>query len=257
MKKVEGKTFLVTGGASGLGEATVVMLVSKGANVTILDRDEELGQKLANSLPSKQTLFLKTDVCNEDSVKNSIKETISKFGSLNGAINCAGVGSANKIASKAAPHSLELFQKVIEINLTGTFNVCRLVSHQLIQQKPDSDGERGILINVASIAAFDGQNGQVAYSASKGGIVSMTLVMARDLGRYGIRAMTIAPGLFETPMTRMIPDDSKKQLAKDVQFPQRMGQPIDFAQLVLSIIQNPYLNGETIRLDGGLRMPAL
>jgi len=254
---LKGKTYFITGGASGLGEACVRLLLQHGANVVIGDVNEEDGNKMTEELTNDHTLFVKTDVSSEDSVKEAISQGKAKFGQIHGAINCAGVGSAMKIASSRGAHSLDLFKKVIDINLTGTFNVCRLIAQDMINQQPDEHGERGVLINVASVAAFEGQIGQIAYSASKGGIVAMTLGIARDLGKSGIRCCTIAPGVFDTPMLRYATDEVRMNLKKDVQFPPRLGKSEEFAQLALCIIQNRYLNGETIRLDGALRMAAL
>jgi len=256
MKHVEGKTFLVTGGASGLGEACVRLLFENLACVVILDIKQEDGQRLVDQLGSpERVLFVKTDVCSEDSVQGAIKQSIEKFRKIHGVINCAGVGSAQKTAG-SAPHSLDLFKLIVGINLTGTFNVCRLVAQAMIAQEPDSEGERGVMINTASISAYEGQIGQVAYSASKGGVVSMTIVMARDLYRYGIRCVTIAPGTFDTGMLGALPEAKKEALQRTIPFPPRLGRPEEFAHLVLSILQNPYINGETIRLDAALRMAA-
>jgi NAD(P)-dependent dehydrogenase (short-subunit alcohol dehydrogenase family) len=261
MRSLHEKTLLVTGGASGLGEACVRSFLEEGANVVILDIDKEKADKLIKSFPSNlqtKVLFFKTDITSEDSVREAIKLSKEKFGMLHGAVNCAGVGSAQRTASSKSAHDLQLFKTVIDINLVGTFNVCRLVAQQIIsdaKEPNEPDGERGVLINVASVAAFDGQIGQVAYSASKGGVVSMTLTMARDLSNYGIRVVTIAPGTFDTPMMNQLPEEQLNKLLKNTVFPKRLGKPQDFSQLVLSIVKNPYINGETIRLDAAMRMP--
>jgi len=246
---------LVTGGSSGLGEACVILLVSKGANVVILDINSSIN---LSKMDPQKTLFLQTDVTSEESVKNAIDITIKKFTEINGLINCAGVGAAQRTtSSKGHPHDLELFSKVIQINLIGTFNVSRLVASQMIKQKADSEGHRGVIINTASVAAYEGQVGQVAYAASKAGVVGMTLVMSRDLSIGGIRVNTISPGLFYTPMLSKLPSEHINKMQNSVQFPKRLGKPDEFAHLVLCIIENPYLNGETIRLDGAVRLAAL
>jgi len=251
----------VTGGASGLGEACVKSFIEEGCNVVILDIDKEKADNFIKSFPAQaqsKLLFFKTDITSEDSVSEAIKISKEKFGRLHGAINCAGIGSAQRTATSKGPHDLELFKTVINVNLIGTFNVCRLVAHHLItdvKENNDPDGERGIFVNVASVAAYDGQIGQLAYSASKGGVVSMTLTMARDLGHYGIRVVTVAPGVFYTPMMLQLPEENRKSLTKGALHPKRMGQPEDFSHLVVSILKNPYINGEVIRLDAGMRMP--
>ncbi len=254
--EVKGKVAIVTGGASGLGKATVEAIVEKGGKAIILDLKEEEGKKLEKSLGTDKAVFVKTDVTSEDDVKNAIKVAKEKFGGLHIAVNCAGVGIAMKTVSKAGPHDLQSFLFVINVNLVGTFNVSRLAAFEMSQNEPlTEDGERGVIINTASVAAFDGQIGQVAYSASKGGIVGMTLPMARDLARYGIRVMTIAPGTFDTPLLGLLPEEVKKALAANIPFPQRLGRPPEYAALALHIIENSMLNGEVIRLDGALRMP--
>ncbi|WP_100399016.1 3-hydroxyacyl-CoA dehydrogenase [Bacillus sp. FJAT-44742] len=246
-------TVLVTGGASGLGEATVRRLVSQGANAVIIDHNEERGKHLAEEL-GKRVLFYKGDVTSEKEITEGLDEAEKTFGSLHILVNCAGIGVAEKVLSRKGAHSFDLFSKVIQINLIGTFNMIRLVSERMKENKEDSQGERGVIINTASVAAFEGQIGQAAYSASKGGVASMTLPVARELARYGIRVMTIAPGLFETPMFESLPDDAKEALGKMTPFPKRLGQPLEYAMLANQIIENPMLNGETIRLDGAIRM---
>lgn len=252
--EINANTFLVSGGASGLGGATSTLLAKSGANVVIADINQEKGETLAAELGGN-TRFIACNVTDEDSVKAAIALAVSSFGALNGALNCAGVGVAEKTVGKDGPHSLAAFKRVIEINLIGTFNVIRLAAAQMSVQEPNAGGERGVIINTASIAAFDGQIGQAAYSASKGGIVGMTLPIARDLARSGIRIVTIAPGLFDTPLLAGLPEDVKKVLGAQVPFPSRLGDPAEYAALAKHIIENAMLNGEVIRLDGALRMP--
>lgn len=246
---------MVTGGASGLGKATVMQIVKKGGFATIVDVSEERGKQLANQLGIDRVLFVKADVCNEKEVEYAIETTIEKFGSVHATINCAGIGIAEKVVGKEKIHSLESFKKVIHINLIGTFNVIRLAAKKMTENKPNEHGERGVIINTASIAAFEGQIGQAAYSASKGGVVGMTLPIARELANYGIRVVTIAPGLIDTPLLANLPEQLRKSLGATVPFPKRLGFPEEYAHLATSIIENPFLNGETIRLDGALRMP--
>jgi NAD(P)-dependent dehydrogenase (short-subunit alcohol dehydrogenase family) len=252
--EIDKKTFLVSGGGSGLGAATARLLASSGANVVIADINREKGETLAKEIGATGR-FVEANVADEDSVKGAITAALSAFGALHGAINCAGIGVAEKTVGKEGPHSLTSFKRVIEVNLIGTFNVIRLASAQMAQQEPDPNGERGVIINTASIAAFDGQIGQAAYSASKGGIVGMTLPIARDLARLGIRVVTIAPGLFDTPLLAGLPEEVKKVLGSQVPFPPRLGNPSEYAALAKHIIENEMLNGEVIRLDGALRMP--
>lgn len=244
---------IVTGGASGLGEATVRRIVEQGGKAAILDLSVERGDALVKEL-GEQTVFIKTDVTSEKEVSNAINKAIESFGSINTVVNCAGIGVAGKLLSRKGVHSLDMFSKVISINLIGTFNVIRLASEQMSKNEANELGERGVIINTASVAAFDGQIGQAAYSASKGGVVGMTLPIARELAAYGIRVMTIAPGLFHTPMFDSLPEEARDSLGKMVPFPQRLGYPEEYAQLAESILTNPMLNGETIRLDGAIRM---
>ncbi len=250
-------TALVTGGASGLGEATVRMLAGQGANVIIADLNQERGYALADEL-GKQVRFCLTNVTDESDVQAAINRAVDTFGGLHINVNCAGVAEARKTLGKVdgvyGAHSLAAFQKVIAVNLIGTFNAIRLSALAMERNDPDPEGERGVIINTASVAAFDGQMGQAAYSASKGGIVGMTLPIARDLARSGIRVMTIAPGLFETPLLASLPEEARLSLGQQVPFPSRLGRPTEYAQLAKSIIENPMLNGEVIRLDGAIRM---
>ncbi|MFC0186747.1 3-hydroxyacyl-CoA dehydrogenase [Fictibacillus aquaticus] len=244
---------VVTGGASGLGEATVRRIVENGGQAVILDLSEERGQKLIDELGSAVG-FVKTDVTSEEEVRAAIGEAVSRMGSVNTVANCAGIGIAEKVLGKKGTHSLDLFSKVISVNLIGTFNVCRLAAENMVGNEENEFGERGVIINTASVAAFEGQIGQAAYSASKGGVVGLTLPLAREFARSGIRVMTIAPGLFHTPMFEMLPEEARVSLGKMVPFPSRLGFPEEYAHLVQSIVENPMLNGETIRLDGAIRM---
>lgn len=251
--KIKGSTFIVTGGASGLGAATVRKLVAKGAHVVIADLNVKDGKALASSL-SKSVKFVETDVTNEESTKNTVSFTWEHFGDLDGAINCAGFGVPEKIIDKGGKiHSFENYVKSIQVNLIGTFNVCRLVGSAIAKRKAKQDGEKGILINTASLAAFEGQVGQVSYAAAKGGVVAMTLPMARDMAPFGIRVMAIAPGVFDTPMLEGISENARNAIAHQIPFPARLGKPEEFAQLVESIIENEMLNGTVIRLDGAMR----
>ncbi len=252
---IKGKTFIVTGGASGLGLATAKMLVENGGNALILDVNTEGGQKAEQSL-GKNALFVHTDVTNEESVQKAIDTAISTFGGLHGAINCAGIGPAERILGRNGVHSLASFTKVITINLIGSFNVIRLASAAMQNNEVGADGERGVLISTASVAAYDGQIGQAAYSASKGGIVGMNLPIARELARVGIRSMVIAPGIFETPLLMGMSDEVRASLGQQVPFPSRLGKPEEYASLAKHIIENVMLNGEVIRLDGSIRMAA-
>lgn len=251
--KITEKTFLITGAASGLGLAVAKLIIENGGKVVLLDINEVAG-KLAEMELGSQAFFVKTDVSDEKSVQNAIDATIEKFGGISGVINCAGIGPAQKVVGKNGPHTLDFFQKVLNVNLVGTFNMIRLGANQMQNNEPDANLERGIIINTASVAAFDGQIGQAAYSASKGGIVSMTLPIARELARSGIRVMTIAPGIFETPLMSSFSQEIQNSLGQQVPFPTRLGKPAEFAALVKHIIENTYLNGEVIRLDGAIRM---
>lgn len=255
--QLNSSTALVTGGASGLGEATTRLLVANGANVVILDLNEERGTNLAEEL-GQRVRFIKTNVTDEADVQAAVNLAVETFGGLHINVNCAGIAEARKTVGKVdgvyGAHSLTIFQKVVSINLIGTFNVLRLAALAMEHNEPNAEGERGVIINTASVAAYDGQIGQAAYSASKGGIVSMTLPIARDLARSGIRVMAIAPGLFETPLLASLPEDARLSLGQQVPFPSRLGRPAEYAMLARSIIENPMLNGEVIRLDGAIRM---
>ncbi len=251
--RISGRTAIVSGGASGLGLATATHLVDEGARVVLLDLNEADGRAAAESL-GDGARFIRADVRSEDDVQAAVDLAVAEFGSLEIAVSCAGIGPPSRIVSRRGPHPLDLFQKVVEINLVGTFNVLRLAANQMASQEPDEGGERGVIVNTASIAAFDGQIGQAAYSASKGGIVGMTLPIARDLARNAIRVMTLAPGVFATPLVSQLPDEAIANLEAGIPNPSRMGRPPEFAAMVGHIVTNPYLNGETIRIDGALRM---
>ncbi|OCT65485.1 3-hydroxyacyl-CoA dehydrogenase type-2 [Xenopus laevis] len=255
VRNLKGLVGIITGGASGLGRATVERFVRQGASAVILDLPKSEGKTVAESLGDK-CAFSPTDVTCEADVKNALELARSKFGRVDIVVNCAGIAVAAKTynLNKQLPHSLEDFQKVINVNIAGTFNVIRLAAGEIGKNEPDQDGHRGVIINTASVAAFDGQVGQAAYSASKGGIVGMTLPIARDLAPMGIRVVTIAPGLFATPLLVGLPEKVRTFLAKQVPFPSRLGDPGEYAHLVQAIAENPMLNGEIIRLDGALRM---
>jgi NAD(P)-dependent dehydrogenase (short-subunit alcohol dehydrogenase family) len=248
---IRNSTFIVTGGASGLGAATVEMIVANGGNAVIADIKG--GEMLASKL-GKQAVFQPTDVSSEAQAKACVERALKEFGGLQGLVNCAGIAVAEKTVGKEGPHALGSFAKVITVNLVGTFNMIRLAAEAMSRGNPNAEGERGVIINTASVAAFDGQIGQAAYSASKGGVVGMTLPIARDLARSGIRVVTIAPGIFETPMLLGMPKDVQDSLGKQVPFPSRLGRPAEYAALARHIIENEMLNGETIRLDGAIRM---
>jgi NAD(P)-dependent dehydrogenase (short-subunit alcohol dehydrogenase family) len=250
--EIAGQSALVVGGASGLGEATVRVLHERGALVRIADVNAEKGEALASELGLE---FVSCDVREEEQVEAAVAKAAAVEGGLRISICCAGTGWAQKIAGSKGPHPLLPFETIIQINLIGTFNVLRFAAAAMIGTEPGEDGERGVCVNTASIAAFDGQVGQVAYSASKGGVVGMTLPTARDLAQYGIRVNTIAPGLFDTPLLAALPEEARQALGAGIPFPQRLGQPAEYAQLACQIVENRMLNGETIRLDGGLRMP--
>lgn len=242
---------LVTGGASGLGRATTERLLAAGAQVVMVDLNAEVGQQVAAEL-GDSAHFVTADVTNEEQVQDAV-DTATGLGALRVVVNCAGVATPGKLVSRKGPLPLEAFQKVLNINIVGTVNVCRLAAAAMQQQEPDGE-ERGVIINTASVAAFDGQIGQIAYSASKGAVAAVTLPMARELAASLIRVVTIAPGIFETPMMAGLPAEAQESLGKSVPHPARLGKPAEYAQLVESIVANPMLNGETIRLDGAIRM---
>jgi NAD(P)-dependent dehydrogenase (short-subunit alcohol dehydrogenase family) len=244
---------VVTGGASGLGRATAAHLIAAGGRVAILDRPVSPGADVARALGGA-TVFTPADVTSGDEVEAALKTAHERLGTINVLVNCAGVGTAAKTLGRSGPARLDEFSLVIQINLIGTFNCIRLAAALMAKNAPGADGERGVIINTASVAAFDGQIGQAAYSASKGGVVGMTLPIARDLAELGIRVMTIAPGLFETPMLAGLPEPARISLGKQVPFPPRLGRPVEYAALAAHIIENPMLNGEVIRLDGAIRM---
>ncbi len=239
---------VVTGGASGLGEATVRQIVEQGGKSIIFDVNDERGQAIVEEL-GQHALYVRVDVTKEEDVATGLEQAIAAFGPINVAVNCAGIADASKIISKRGVHALGLFEKILMVNLIGTFNVIRLVAEKMQLNEPNDDGQRGVIINTASVAAFDGQIGQAAYSASKGGVAAMTLPIARELAAFGVRVMTIAPGLIETPMFASLPEPARMALAQMTPFPKRLGKPSEYALLVESIIQNGLLNGEVIRLD--------
>lgn len=251
--KIEGKTALVTGGASGLGEAAVRLMAGKGARVVIMDLNEATGTAIAQEL-GPNVAFCKADITDPDQVQAAIDSALQQFQRIDIAVNCAGIAPGAKLASKKGPHDLGLFRKTMEINVVGPFNVMRLAAAKMIENEPNEEDGRGVMINTASIAAFDGQVGQTAYAASKAALVGMTLPVARDLSEHGIRICTIAPGLYRTPMMAGLPENIQEALGKMVPFPSRLGKPEEFAMMVQQIIENPMLNGETIRLDGALRL---
>ena len=251
--QIRGRVALVTGGASGLGEATVKRLAAEGAKVLAVDLNEQRGEALASEFPD-QVLFSACDVTDEEQVVRAIDRAMTAFGQIDITVNCAGTGGSCRTVRRDGPHSLADFKRVVGINLFGTFSVLSQAALKMAGNEPDEHGCRGVIVNTASIAAFDGQIGQVAYAASKGAIVGMTLPIARDLASLGIRICTICPGTFDTPLLDRLPEDVKSSLGEAIPYPRRMGRPEEFALLVEHIIVNPYLNGETIRLDGALRM---
>jgi 3-hydroxyacyl-CoA dehydrogenase / 3-hydroxy-2-methylbutyryl-CoA dehydrogenase len=250
---IEGASALVAGGASGLGEATARRLHAAGASVVIADLNAEKGEALAAEL-GERTSFVEANVLEVEQVQAAVDAAAAGDG-LRISVCCAGIGWAERTASKRGPHDLEIFSNVVKVNLIGTFNVLRLAATAMSENEPDGEGERGVCVNTASIAAFDGQIGQVAYAASKGGIVSLTLPAARDLAGRGVRVVTIAPGLFDTPLLAALPEEQREALGAGIPFPSRLGRPDEYAELAVSVVTNPMLNGETIRLDGALRMP--
>jgi NAD(P)-dependent dehydrogenase (short-subunit alcohol dehydrogenase family) len=249
--QIKNSVFLVTGGASGLGAATARMAAENGGKVVIADMQAEAGEKFAREIGGR---FIKCDVTSEADGKAAVALALKEFGGLHVLVNCAGIAVAEKTIGKEGPHALASFTRCITVNLIGTFNMIRLAADAMAKAVPNAAGERGVMINTASVAAYDGQIGQAAYSASKGGVVGMTLPVARDLSRNGIRVCTIAPGIFETPMLIGLPKEAQESLGKQVPFPSRLGRPIEYAQLARQIIENEMLNGEVIRLDGAIRM---
>lgn len=250
---LEGKTFIVTGAASGLGEAVVREYVGAGANAVVADLNEEQGKALVAEL-GECVRFAKTDVTYADDAQKCVDLALEAFGALHGVVNCAGVGTPSKVVGKEGPVDLGKFAFVVNVNLIGTFNMTRVACAAMQKQEADGEGERGVVINTASVAAFDGQIGQAAYAASKGGVVAMTLPIAREMARWGIRVVTIAPGIFETPMLAGLPQEAQDSLGKQVPFPSRLGRPAEFASFAKHIVENTMLNGEVIRLDGAIRM---
>jgi NAD(P)-dependent dehydrogenase (short-subunit alcohol dehydrogenase family) len=244
---------VVTGGASGLGEATVRNLVAKGGRAAILDLQEERGKSLASELGAS-AVFAKTDVSSEDSVGGALDRALAAFGRINAVVNCAGIVTPGKVVGKSGPMALAQYEQVLRVNLVGTFNVIRLAAQKMLGNDPNEEGERGVIVNTASVAAYEGQIGQVSYSSSKAGIVGLTLPVAREFADAGIRVVTIAPGLFETPMFEALPAPAREALAQMTPFPRRLGRPAEFARLVEAIVEIPMLNGTTIRLDGAIRM---
>ncbi len=252
---INGCVAVVTGGASGLGEACVRMLAEKGAKVAIFDLAVDRGKQIAGELNDKG-LFIQTNVTSEEDVQKAVDTTINRFGAIHVAINCAGIGIPAKILGKEGPMPMDAFKRVMDVNLNGTVNIIRLAGKQMVENNPNQDGERGVIINTSSIAAYEGQIGQTSYSASKAAIAGITLPVAREFAEFGIRVVTIAPGLFDTPMLQGLPDKVRQSLANMVPFPSRFGKPVEFAMLATHIVENPMLNGTTIRLDAALRMAA-
>jgi NAD(P)-dependent dehydrogenase (short-subunit alcohol dehydrogenase family) len=250
---ITGRTFIVTGGASGLGRAAAEAIVSAGGTVVLLDVNADAGAAAELAI-GPQSRFAQADVTSEEQVKAAVELAVSAFGNLHGVINAAGIGPAAKVLGKNGPHNLDLFEKTIRINLVGTFNVIRLAAAVMAQNAPLETGERGVIINTASIAAFDGQVGQPAYAASKGGIVALTLPVAREFASIGIRCVTIAPGIFDTPLLAALPEAARVSLGQQVPFPSRLGRPAEYAALARHVIENEMINGEVIRIDGALRM---
>jgi NAD(P)-dependent dehydrogenase (short-subunit alcohol dehydrogenase family) len=253
--KLAGNTFLVTGGCSGLGEACVRRFVGRGANVVVCDVNDAAGKLLLEEL-GPRAWFASTDVTSTASVEAAIAAAIENFGGLQGVVSCAGILGASAVVGRDGPHDLNLFSRVVEVNLIGTFNVLRLVAHAMSKLEPDEQGERGVIVNTASVAAFEGQLGQAAYAASKGGVASMTLPVARELARFGIRVVSIAPGIFNTAMIAAAPEAVQDSLQAQTVFPKRLGDPAEFAAFAQHIIENPMLNGSVLRLDGAMRMQA-
>lgn len=253
--QIKDSVFLIPGGASGLGAATAQHLVAAGGNVIVADMNRDAGEKFCATLGSAARFAL-ADVTSESAMQQAVDMAVREFGALHGLVNCAGVAPGERVVGRNGPHNLESFSRVININLVGSFNALRLAAHAMANNTPTADGERGVIVNTASVAAFEGQIGQAAYSASKGGIVAMALPIARELAKLGIRVNTIAPGIFDTPMLQSMSEDVRASLGAQVPFPSRLGQPAEYARLVAFIIENPLLNAEVIRLDGAIRMTA-
>jgi len=251
---IKNKTVLVTGGASGLGQATVEAVIAGGGNAVILDINEINANKLIDELGEDKVSFISTNIMEEEPVVNAINEIQEKFGALHVAVNCAGTGYPGRILGREAPHPLDAFKLIINLNLVGTFNVMRIAAELMDKNEPGTSGDKGVIVNTASVAGYEGQIGQSAYSASKAGVIGLTITAARDLARHSIRVCTIAPGIFDTPLMQLASDKVRDPLLESTQFPHRFGKPSEFAELVLHIVSNTYLNGETIRLDSGMRM---
>lgn len=253
--QIKDKVVVISGGASGLGEATVRLFVQSGAKAAIFDMDEQKGNALAKELAGN-AIFCKADITDSGSVQAAMDKTKETFGKVNIVINCAGILIGAKVFSKKSPFSMDKFNKVVQVNLVGTMNVVCSGVQAMMSNEPDENGERGVIVNTASAAAFSGQVGQAAYSASKAGVIGMTLPIAREIGDYGMRIVAVSPGIFETPMVQGMPDDAKQRIIDCIPFPKRFGKPMDFALLARSIVENPYLNGTTIMLDGAAQLPA-
>ena len=251
--QIKDSVFIITGGASGLGAGTARLLAGQGAKVLLADLNETAGKALSDELGAN-VRFVATNVADEASARACVETAVEAFGGLHGLVNCAGIAPAEKVLGRNGPHSLDVFARTINVNLLGSFNMIRLATEAMSQGEPNAAGERGVIVSTASVAAYDGQIGQAAYAASKGGVVGMTLPIARELARFGIRVMTIAPGIFETPMLLGMPREVQDALGKMVPFPSRLGRPAEYAGLVRHIIENEMLNGEVIRLDGAIRM---
>lgn len=249
--ELKDKVIIVTGGASGLGEATVRRFAAAGAKISIVDLNDEAGERIAAELDG---IFTRCNVALAEEGEQVIERTIERFGRIDVLVNCAGIGTPAKAVGREGPLPLDAWERIIAVNLTGSFNMIRLAAHRMMQNEPNAEGERGVIINTASVAAYDGQIGQPAYAASKAGLVGMTLPLAREFARSGVRVMTIAPGLFMTPLMASLPEEARNSLGQQVPFPSRLGEPPEYAQLAQQIVENPMLNGETIRLDGAIRM---
>ncbi|ARS49214.1 MULTISPECIES: 3-hydroxyacyl-CoA dehydrogenase [Pseudomonadaceae] len=253
--RIEDSVFLITGGGSGLGLAAARQLLGQGGKVLLLDINAEAGQRAAAEL-GEGARFVQADITREEDGRAAVAQALEAFGAVHGLVNCAGIAPAEKVLGRSGVHGLDSFRRTVEVNLIGSFNLLRLAAEAMAQNPPNAEGERGVIVNTASVAAFDGQIGQAAYAASKGGVAAMTLPAARELARSGIRVMCIAPGIFETPMMAGMPQEVRDSLAAGVPFPPRLGRPEEYAALVRHIVENPMLNGEVIRLDGALRMAA-